>query len=68
MPPKSLWWDHFWSKEGVHYKADKTHLAAWCHKCLEYEKELLCSADNAALAIGSIPCYQTMEQIHNAGK
>ena len=68
MPPKSFWWDHFWSKNGVHYKGDKTHLAAWCLKCLEYEKELLRSADSVALAVGTISSYQTEEQIHDTGK
>jgi len=68
MPPKSSWWDHFWSKEGVYYKGDKTHVAAWCLRCLEYEKETLLSADAAAVETGSVSSCRTMEQIHNAGK
>ena len=47
---------------------DKTHLAAWCLKCLEYKRELLHSADSVALAVGTISSCQTEEQIHDAGK
>ena len=43
-------------------------MAAWCLKCLEYEKEILLSVDAAAVVAGSISSCRTMEQIHNAGK
>ncbi|KAI6019707.1 hypothetical protein F5J12DRAFT_780812 [Pisolithus orientalis] len=66
MPPKSPWWDHFWSEDGVHYKGDKTHLATWCQKCLEFQIELLFNVDDVGFTTGLVSCLQKDEELHKA--